>query len=285
MTLLSKYYVASGALGFRCEGWWWEKPFFWTGLLDPKAFTVIVKTLTLNPRQGNLNHWLPWRCVRFIRNGVVNAVGLTNPGIDWWIENCYPYIMHKDYRVVPSITGTLDELPVMVVKLNRCKVAGIELNVSCPNTDHNDYISTSIEKVIKNTELPVTVKMGYSDPWLEVCREWNNKVSFDLINAVQWDLISSNRSPLTRYGLKGGVSGKKIKPFARSVLQIAKANGINNIISGGGIDCEYEVKWRFAHGADAVAFGTIFMKQPWLPNMIVSNEVTKRWRIGIDDGI
>ncbi len=78
------YMVASGALAFDGKGWPWERPLVWSGLIKPELFTVVIKSLTRNPRPGNLRWWKPWTCVRLIPGGAVNKVGLTNPGIEWW---------------------------------------------------------------------------------------------------------------------------------------------------------------------------------------------------------
>lgn len=85
-----EFMAASGALAFDGRGWPWEKPLRWIGLLKPDLFTIVVKSLTLKPRKGNLRLWKPFGCVRLIRKGTVNAVGLTNPGIDWWVREVYP---------------------------------------------------------------------------------------------------------------------------------------------------------------------------------------------------
>ena len=90
-----KYMVASGALGFDGRGYWWERPLVWAGLIKPELFTVVLRTLTLKPKlypESNLSWirpstWLPWSsrsCVQFLPDdGVVNKVGLWNPGFEY----------------------------------------------------------------------------------------------------------------------------------------------------------------------------------------------------------
>src|SRR5579859_3541099 len=139
---------ASGALGFDGRGYFWEQPFRWLGLLDSRQFTIITKTLTFLPRRGNLRMWCPWRCVRFCKDGVVNCVGLTNPGYLWWLNKPYRYILKKGYDVIVSI---MPESPLeakeMVSALNYCKIVGIEIN-SCPNVDHDNSVE-HICKIVK----------------------------------------------------------------------------------------------------------------------------------------
>jgi len=81
-----EYMVASGALGFDGKGYPHEWPLRWMGLINPSLFTVVAKTVTYKPRKGNLRWYCPWKCIRLMPGGVVNAVGLTNKGIGWWCE-------------------------------------------------------------------------------------------------------------------------------------------------------------------------------------------------------
>ena len=94
-----KYMVASGALAFDGKGWPWERPLVWLGLIKPELFTVVIKSLTRNPRPGNLRWWKPWTCVRLIPGGSVNKVGLTNPGIEWWCKKVGPKL---DFQKFPT---------------------------------------------------------------------------------------------------------------------------------------------------------------------------------------
>ena len=77
---------ASGALAWYGEGWWWEYPLRLLDVIQPHKLTIISKTLTFDPRIGNLKWWCPWRCVTLIPEGAVNSVGLTNPGYKRWIS-------------------------------------------------------------------------------------------------------------------------------------------------------------------------------------------------------
>lgn len=90
------FLCASGSLGFCGDGWWWEQPLRWVGMLRPHEFTIITKTLTYRPCKGNLNMAKPWKCVQLIPGGVVNSVGLTNPGYKNWIRDCWPIMKQKN---------------------------------------------------------------------------------------------------------------------------------------------------------------------------------------------
>src|SRR5580658_6822350 len=86
------YLAASGALAYDGQGWPWEWPLRWAGLIDPRLFTVVTKTLTFQRRRGNLRWHKPWECVALIPGGAVNKVGLTNPGFRWWCSHVGPRV-------------------------------------------------------------------------------------------------------------------------------------------------------------------------------------------------
>jgi len=273
--------VASGALGFDGRGYFFEQPWRWLGMLRPREFTIITKTLTFAPRKGNLNMLTPWRCVQPIKDGWVNAVGLTNPGIQWWIKEIYQRTVSDGYKVIVSIAPeSLIETESMIEDLNNLSnIVGVELNVSCPNTNRDE----TLEQIIQVTDLayrksrhPLILKLSYDQPYLEVIKAVDGKVeAFDLINSVAWKTISKDKpSPLAPYGLVGGVSGKRIRGYSREALMACNKLGCKTpVISGGGIDSLEEVKIRERLGASAFSFGSVFIKNPWLPNQIV-----KQWR-------
>ncbi len=284
------FVASSGALGWDGRGWPWEWPLRWTGLLDPSQFLVITKTVTLLPRRGNLRWWCPWRCVRKIPGGYVNAVGLTNPGLDEWFNWYYLSVCEAPWKTVLSIAPQdKAEAAAMAWKVRIMDVfgavRGIEVNVSCPNTGDAPGVDKAVDivrVVAEVSEKPVLVKLGWQDDFLGVCSDLDDGtvVAFDLINTVPWDQCQeylgeyASPSPLAKYGLMGGVSGKPMASCSRQALKRAKYTGIKTpVISGGGVYTLDDVRERFDMGADAVAFGTLFLKAPWRPNRIV-----KRWR-------
>ena len=273
-----EFAAASGALGFDGDGYFWEWPLRWAGLLDSGQFTIITKTLTRWPRAGNLKWWCPWRCVKLIPGGAVNAVGLTNPGIDWWVRAYLGHFYKRGYATIVSIApDTEREAEVMTHKLIACNVwgniKGIEINASCPNVDHDESVHhvCKVARAALNPNLPVLVKLGWQQPYLDVCRELDGQVAaFDLINAVPWKELRVSESPLRKYGLEGSVSGKSIRYLAEKTLMAVKKAGIKTpILSGGGVMNITDVWQRFSMGADAVAFGSLFLRKPWAPNQIV----------------
>ena len=285
-----EYCCASGALGFigdsKYLGYWWEQPLHAMGFIEPQNLVLITKTLTFEPRVGNLKWWCPWRCVRPLGGGnFVNAVGLTNPGYRWWISNCYSQCMAKSYSVIVSIAPqTIDEAMQMAIILDECRgLVGIEVNVSCPNVEHDsgvEHICKLVRAVTAWTSLPVIVKLNYLDPYPEICEELDDGSidAFDLINTVKFSHVYPGRkSPLAKYGLEGGVSGPAIRPYARLALKTVKEMDIRTpIITGGGLDYQ-EMRERDGL-ADAFAFGTIFLRRPWQPRQYPGRHMRAKYR-------
>lgn len=271
-----EYACASGALGYigdsKYLGYWWEKPLHFLGVIDPKNLLLITKTFTLSPRVGNLKMWCPWRCVRLLPNdNVVNSVGLTNPGLDWWVNNCYRNCIKRGYKVVVSISPeSISDARIMSGALDSLcpKIVGIEVNVSCPNTENKlddvDRACRLVRAVSCYTSHPVFVKLGWQMPYFDICEELDDGSVevFDLINTVPFSIVYPGQiSPLAKYNLEGGVSGPAIRKYAREALETVKRKGIRTpILSGGGIDAD-EIETRRGT-ADAFAFGTLFLKHP-----------------------
>jgi dihydroorotate dehydrogenase len=208
----------------------------------------------------------------------VNAVGLTNPGFAWWVKECYPKIVKYGYDVIVSIMPeTLFEVEAMAVGIgNLCPaVKGIEINVSCPNIQHTSNLERvcAITKAVRSRcSLPLILKLGYTDPCVPICQELEGLIeAVDVINTVPWNHVYTQESPLAKYGLSGGVSGLPIVHFARGVLSdLVKARVRVPIISGGGIYSLGEVLVREGMGANAFSLGTLFLKNPFMPNKIVA---------------
>ncbi|MCS6919285.1 MAG: HisA/HisF-related TIM barrel protein [Fimbriimonadales bacterium] len=274
-----EFFTGSGALGFDGRGWWWEYPLRWMGVLNPRDFAIVVKTLTLRPRKGNLRWYAPWRCVRLIRGGAVNAVGLTNPGVDWWLRACYPRMRRMGLQIVVSVyPESLDEARAFAQKLRPLQIAAIELNASCPNVAHCEADAVShvrqMAETLADTGHPLIVKVGYDQPYVAIARALEGVAeAIHAINAVPWRLVyPSQPSPLARLG-GGGVSGEPIRPFVREAVQrLADATTLP-IVAGGGIYTLQDLQELWTLGARAFSIGTLFLRAPWMPNRLV-----RAWR-------
>lgn len=278
---------ASGALGFDGDDSGhglmklWKKPFRWLGLLRPKEFTVIAKTVTLKPRKGNLSLLTPWRCVRRIKGGWVNSVGLTNPGYFQWFVQNYNHVTNRGYKMVASISpDTAKEAVSMCSLFNHWyELVGVQINLSCPNVQHTKELNNQldiVESALITSHHPILLKLGYHDQYVQFLKEVEkrklNVEAVELINTVPWDMIYPDTpSPLAKYNLKGGVSGRPIAFLACKALHDVKKAGIRiPVISGGGIYSYDDVVIRHGLGARAFAIGTLFTNRPWLPNVIAN---------------
>jgi len=265
------FVVSSGALGFDGKGYWFEQPFRWLGFIRPEEFTIITKTLTYKKRYGNLKWWCPWKSVKFIEGGVVNSVGLTNPGFHYWVDNYYSKLKYK--TIVSINPFTPGEARMMAFDLDRLNIVAIELNLSCPNAQKPHSEIDIVNAVTETTKHPVIVKLGYGN-YLNFIRNYKGTgiAAYDLINSVGWNVVFPNKeSPIRPCS---GVSGPIIRKYAREALARAKIVSKIPVISGGGIDSVKEVYARFVMGAGAVSFGTLFLQSvydgvPWEVNEIV----------------
>ncbi len=272
-----EFMTASGALAFDGGGWPWEWPLRWAGFIDPPLFTNVAKTLSRHPRKGNLRWTHPWSVVKNLPEGVVNAIGLTNSGVDWWIEKVAPRLDPKRPLVVSIEADIEDEALEMIELLNPFadRLKGLELNLSCPNTPTTDQRSTEklvtvCQEASKTSRLPLIAKISYTHDYKTLALEFERSTRIEAlaINSVPWKLVHPDRpSPLQKFG-GGGVSGRLIQKFTwKMVEELSRATKIPVI---GPSVWEYEdIQKLFDLGAKAISFGSIFVQRPWAPTLYV----------------
>ncbi len=272
-----QFMVASGALAFDGRGWPWEWPLRWMGLLDPSLFTVVTKTLTRQPRPGNLRWTKPWQVVKRLPHGAVNAIGLTNPGIEWWCREIGPQVASYPWPLLVSLEADQgNDLLEMIRMLEDFPIKGIELNTSCPNTTTEG--KRTLERTLKicyaakrATRHPLLLKVGVTHDYQGLSRALTGIVEAIAINSVPWGVVFPDQpSPLAGFG-GGGVSGKVIQPWTwKAVEELAKLRQVPVI---GPSVWEYEdIDELFRLGARAVSFGSLFLHHPWRPTRLV-----RRW--------
>lgn len=272
-----KYMAASSTLGFDGKGWWWQQPLRWSNLLDVALFTSVTKTLTLRPEKGNWRWYNPFRCLRSIPNGVVNAIALTNPGIDWWRKKIGPSVDSTRISLIGSIFGEPDELVKMAIIMSDFDLVGLEINASCPttNTDilqNTEKIIKSCEIVKKNSHLPLILKISVAHDVEKIVNEIDGVVEAIAINSVPWNIAFPNhQSPLANLG-GGGVSGKAAQPFTWDLVErLSKSTSIPVI--GPSISNFDDMEKVRKLGAKAVSFGSIFFPYSWKPTQYVRKEL------------
>ena len=291
-----EYMVPSGTVGFDAKGWLWEKPLIALGLMKPELFTIVLRTLTLEPRLypvSNLSWirpwtWLPWSpysCVQFLPNGgAINKVGLWNPGIKRWYMGIAPRIDFRRLRVVASISGKREELVEMAEILNDfVDLVGIEVNVSCPNTGHMDAdleVIESIRAVKKVSCHPIIAKLSVDQNYVKISAEICGYAEAISLNSVPFNhafpVVPPEKSPMAKIGKpgsgSGGVSGKPAQGLNWQAVKLLAKYGHIPVIAPSIMEYEDLAKVRRL-GAKAVSFGAIHLRTPWKPTAIVEREM------------
>lgn len=264
-----EYVVASGALAFDGRGWFWERLLVWFGFVRPELFTIVLKSLTLEPRRGYLRWWKPWECVRTIFGGAVNKVGLTNPGFDWWLEEVAPTIDFKKQKIVLSLYGTPDEIVVMIRRSRHLAIVAIEYNVSCPNDEgplkQEEVVVAGCQKISAAAgDIPLIAKLSAGQHYLVIEKGLRRYVEAISLNSVPWEMVfPGKRTPLWRLekrvdGGGGGVSGKPAQKHNWQAVKELVEQGETPVIAPSIMEYEDLATVR-ALGAKAISFGAIHM--------------------------
>ena len=236
-----------------------------------KLGAVVVKGLTLQPREGN-------KVPRIAETpaGMLNSVGLQNPGIEAFMEQELPFLRKYDTAVIANIAGnTVEEYCQMAEKLGT-HVDAIELNISCPNVKEGgvafgtkcDSVYNITRSVKEYAKVPLIVKLSPNVTdivEIALAAEEAGADCISLINTLLGMAIDINTRKPIRANIVGGLSGPAVKPVAvRMVYQVAKAVNIP-IIGMGGISSWQDAVEFILAGADAVAIGTYNFVNPKAP--------------------
>ena len=272
-----EYMAASGVFGFSDRCWPWERPLCWLGLIDPSLFTLVTKTLTRYPRKGNPRWYL---CVRPLRGGgFVNALGLPNPGIDWWCNHIGPSINPKTPLVVSIFSNEIGELYEMAEMLNRFNVVALEFDASCPNTGENlqnaRFVIDGCKALSEASRFPIILKLSVVHDIGKIVPGVERIVGAFSINSAQWRIVFPDRqSPFAHLG-GGGVSGKVAQKhtwrFAKRLVEITSVPVIWPSI------WNYEdIAKAREFGAGAISFGSVSLIYPWRPTKFVRRGIKER---------
>ena len=236
---------------------------------------VVAKGLTLKPREGN-------KAPRIAETpaGVLNSVGLQNPGIEAFLQQELPFLRQYDTGVIANIAGnTVEEYCQMAEKLG-ATVDAIELNISCPNVKEGgvafgtkcDSVFNITKAVKQHCRVPLIVKLSPNVTdivEIALAAEEAGADCLSLINTLLGMAIDINTRKPILANVVGGLSGPAVKPVAvRMVYQVAKAVKVP-IIGMGGISSWQDAIEFILAGADAVAIGTYNFVNPKAPIEIV----------------
>lgn len=255
--------AASGTFGFGRE---------FSGFFDLNLIGGIsVKGLTLKPRKGNA----PPRIAE-TPAGILNSVGLQNPGVEAFIRDEIPFLRRFDTCIIANIAGnTIDDYCRMAEILSEADIDAIELNVSCPNVKEGclmfgstaEGISNVTAAVRKVCKKPLIVKLSPNVTDItEMAKaaEDSGADCVSLINTILGMAIDINSRRPILGNIMGGLSGPAVKPVAvRMVYQVSKAVKIPVIGMGGISNAEDAVEFLLA-GASAVMIGTAGFVNPYV---------------------
>jgi dihydroorotate dehydrogenase (NAD+) catalytic subunit len=243
-----------------------------------KLGSIMVKAATLHKRLGN-----DTPRVAETTSGMLNAIGLQNPGVETIIDEELPFLSRFDLPVIANVAGsTIEEYEQVAMALRRSHIAAIELNISCPNVKEGgvqfgtdpDVAAEVTRRVKEAANVPVYVKLSPNVTDIVAIAQAVESAGADgltMINTLTGMTIDLNkRRPLLSNGV-GGLSGPAIKPVAiRMIYQVYEAVNIP-IIGMGGVRCAEDVLEFLLAGASAVAVGTANFENPLVCSDIIDD--------------
>ena len=281
LTLKNPVMTASGTFGYGEE---------YSDFIDLSQIGgILVKGTTLNHREGN-----PYPRMAETPSGMLNAVGLQNKGIDYFVETIYPRIKDIDTNIIVNVSGsTIEDYCAVAEKVNALEnIPAIELNVSCPNVKQGGMAfgvtTTGIEQVVsavrKVYDKHLIVKLSpnvTSIADLALAAEASGADSVSLINTLLGMAIDAEKRRPKLSTITGGLSGACVKPIAlRMVWQVAKAVKIP-VIGLGGISSATDAIEFLLAGASAIEIGTANFIDPAITVKVAKGIVEYCERHGI----
>ena len=281
LTLKNPVMTASGTFGYGEE---------YSDFIDLSQLGgILVKGTTLNHREGN-----PYPRMAETPSGMLNAVGLQNKGIDYFVETIYPRIKDIDTNIIVNVSGsTIEDYCAVAEKVNALEnIPAIELNVSCPNVKQGGMAfgvtTTGIEQVVsavrKVYDKHLIVKLSpnvTSIADLALAAEASGADSVSLINTLLGMAIDAEKRRPKLSTVTGGLSGACVKPIAlRMVWQVAKAVKIP-VIGLGGISSATDAIEFLLAGASAIEIGTANFIDPAITVKVAKGIVEYCERHGI----
>ena len=260
--------AASGTFGFGRE--------FSMILPIQKLGAISVKGITLKERQGNL----PPRIAE-TPSGILNSVGLQNPGVDYFIKKELPWLKKQGMVVIANIAGnTVSEYCEMAEKISETETDIIELNISCPNVKEGgvafgtscESVANITKEVRKYCKKPLMVKLSPNVTdiaSIAMSAESEGADALSLINTLLGMRIDiKSRRPILANNV-GGLSGPAVFPVAvRMVWQVANSVKIP-IVGMGGISKWQDAVEMMLAGASAVQIGTANFTDPFATLKII----------------
>ncbi|HEU5431161.1 MAG TPA: dihydroorotate dehydrogenase [Thermomicrobiales bacterium] len=281
LRLVNPVIAASGCFGYGQE---------YAGVIDVERLGAFVsKGITPEPRRGN-----PMPRIKETPAGMLNAIGLQNPGIRGFIRK-YPPLWER--MRVPAIVNisaeTVEDYGMMAALLDEQPgIAAVEINVSCPNIARGGYcfgwdpdMSAEVTRVVRAaTTLPLIVKLSPGAVDVVAVAEAVEAAGADavsLINTLVGMAIDVHRRRPTLGNVTGGLSGPAVRPIAvRMVYQVAAAVRVPVIGMGGIMGLDDLLEFMMA-GASAIQVGTGIFIDPSLPIRLIDDLAAWMTRHGV----
>lgn len=283
LTLKNPVLTASGTFGYGEE--------FSDFISLDRLGGYIVKGTTLNPREGN-----DYPRMAETPSGMLNAVGLQNKGVDYFISHIYPRIRAIDSRLIVNVSGaTISDYAEVCRRLAPLDdVAAVEINISCPNVKQGGMAfgttpdgAAAVTKAVREAfPRHLMVKLSpnvtsVTDIALAVEAEGADSVS--LINTLMGMAIDVERRRPCLSTITGGLSGPAVRPVAvRMVWQVAKAVSIPVVGLGGIMNGRDALEFIMA-GATAVEIGTANFIDPAVTVKVIDEIEDYCQRHGVSD--
>ena len=255
-----------------------------------KLGAVVTKGVANVPWPGN-----PTPRIAETASGMLNAIGLQNPGIDVLIQRDIPFLKQFDTKIIVNVCGkTTEDYLEVVERLGDQPVDLLEINISCPNVKEGgiafgqnpksvEEITKAVKKVAKQ---PIIMKLSPNVTDItEMAKaaEAGGADVLSLINTLTGMKIDIYKQDFALANKTGGLSGPAIKPVAvRMVYQVANAVNIP-IIGMGGIQTGEDAMEFILAGATAVAVGTANFNNPFATEQVESGIESYMRQMGVED--
>ena len=255
-----------------------------------KLGAVVTKGVGNVPWPGN-----PTPRVAEVYGGMLNAIGLQNPGIDVFMERDIPFLKQYDTKIIVNVCGkTVEDYVDVVEKLSDKPVDMLEINVSCPNVKEGaiafgqkaDALFGITSEIKKHAKQPIIMKLSPNVTDITEMAKAAEAAGADalsLINTLTGMKIDIHRRCFALANKTGGMSGPAIKPIAvRMVYQVRNAVQIPIIGMGGISNAEDAIEFMLA-GATAVSVGAANFFNPYVTEEIVKGMEDYMTHYGVKD--
>lgn len=255
-----------------------------------KLGAVVTKGVANVPWPGN-----PTPRVAEVYGGMLNAIGLQNPGIDVFIDRDLSFLSKYDTKVIVNVCGkSVEDYLEVVERLGDQKVDMLEINVSCPNVkegaiafgQNKDALYDITKRIKEKAKQPIIMKLSpnvTSIAEMAKAAEAAGADAISLINTITGMKIDIYKRQFALANKTGGMSGPAIKPVAvRMVYEAAHAVNIPIIGMGGIANAEDAIEFIMA-GATAVAVGAMNFHDPYTTEKVVDGIEDYMMRCNVDD--